>query len=207
MSLLIQPFVLRQEEAITYIQQELALGWGFSQALLLELNLSNGDVVTFLPSLLSETDALKFNMSVYKTAGVNFREDLDNHVAHRISVFLENRSNSYFIAETLMAGVPVFPKKALDDNFMYDGRLYLYADKSGSRNTIKSVFRRSRDYPLITSLTSLPDQNPKIKSGNTLSDKLLQELAKRTEVLIIGAYDAEAFVIWRKTEDAFPNAT
>lgn len=194
-----KPFHLVQKEAIEYIQQELSLGWSFSQKLLWELDFSKGDVITFLPSFLSESDILNLRISVFKTAQMNFREDIENFIAKRVYTYLANIPNSFFITETLMSKEPVPPKRPLRNYFLHAARIYLFADKSGNTDEIKSVLIRSRDYPLITCLTSLLDTKLLLRPGDTVSDQLLQELAKRTEALIIGAYDAEAFIIWRKT--------
>ena len=61
---------------------------------------------------------------------------------------------------------------------------------------VVSAIKAGRAYPFIGVLTSLPKHEPSFQGRQVVTENVLQELAMRTDYIIVGAYDNENELIW-----------
>ena len=183
--------------AIPYIQNELSHGWDLAQLVVQHIPLHTGEIITFLPAQVSPSVIMQFDISIYKSVGENFRNDIENRLADYILAFLEEDTKRYFIIETLWDRRDRSPDiKMPISYFCYNNWVYLFLSHPTETISIKTAFRYGRDYPLIAYLTSLPEAE--IQNGKTVSAEIINNLVDNTSQVVIGAYDAEAYLIWSR---------
>ena len=80
------------------------------------------------------------------------------------------------------------------------GEVYPYL--AGDSHPSEALLNELKDfacwYPYVAVLTSLPDGHPALVNKAEVGEDLLELLAARTELLVVGAYDEETDVIWER---------
>jgi len=179
------------DEALRYIRSELAHGRGLARHLL-GLPLEQGRVVTYLPSTVVAEDLLDFGSGGVAGGEENVR------LAELIVGYLRGRKT----------GIPVCvfehyahrgdPWKKDLRYFVVDEEVFLLVHRDTRTEEIAKTAQKAHLYPSIGILSTLPqDQSlPEDRSEQDL--RLLQGLSERTDHVMIGAYDAEAWLVWSR---------
>jgi hypothetical protein len=69
------------------------------------------------------------------------------------------------------------------------------SDRS-DHDTIVKAARASHWYPSIGIISSLENGQPFPEPGSPMPDSLLDDLARRADVIVVGPYDAESWLVW-----------
>jgi hypothetical protein len=189
------------KEALVYIQGELGNGWDLAASLLKWIPLDQGVISTYLPENIPASIASDFRISIYKTAGDSYWNEIESQIMTDIHVILGGKRNRYFIVESLAEEVSNSWKIKPGDYFKYLNWIYFFRTGSSDNNELRTIFRHSRDYPFIAIVTSLPEKTPPLHLGQVIDDRVMDELVKRVDMILIGVYDAEGLLIWKKREE------
>jgi hypothetical protein len=187
-----------------YLLGELRKGNSYAQALLETTRIQGGQIYTYLPSILQSAKA-KFQdgiLTLYDSVGMS-GEDLYHQLQSACSTmlyqYLSNNENGYVIFERI--GRPKSPiiQKERNPYFVFRDEVYLFhSHNSASLSTVEECMRKSRRYPLIMGLTSLTDPSIEVSPRETIDLRTLTMFAERTEMLVVGAYDDEGYILWSK---------
>jgi hypothetical protein len=115
-----------------------------------------------------------------------------------ITSYLAGADDHYIVFESLFSreDSPAFViTKAR--TFRHDNDLYVFAGHEDcSVESALRVIRASRGYPVIGALAAAPAGD--IEEGKVVSADTLERLARRADHIVVGAYDAEAELIWSR---------
>ncbi len=174
---------------IPYIRACLAQGDTVSQYLL-DLPLEQGAVTTFLPPTVNLETITKFEVG-----GVVAKQQTYVTLANLIGSYFKQNENRVGLFEAIeqqgdkylsSLTVPFMTHK----NEVY----YILTNQSYDGAQIMTILQRARSYPFIGILTSALHMAGR---GQLESDEL-KELVAQTDYILVGAYDDEGVLIWRK---------
>ena len=184
-------FVL-DDRAIDYIYSELSKGRGLARQLA-QLPLRGGRVVTYLPDTVTETALMDFG-----SGGVASGEE-NRNLAQFIQRHLKETTAGpqLCVLEHALArrGDPVIARWEIP-YFTVGDEVYLFAEGGSSFDQVLGILTEGHLYPAIGTLASLPDGYRPIDEGAAVDQDVLRRLAEGTRYLIVGAYDAEGWLIW-----------
>jgi len=83
------------------------------------------------------------------------------------------------------------------DTIAYKNELYHLILKGTSRCRIANTIKLAKSVPVFMGVLSSTTLAPEIGDG-TISEFSFREVATRTEGVIVGAFDGEGFLLWRK---------
>lgn len=188
---------------LTYIEKELENGNSFARKILEVVRLQDGEVATFIPSELHPS-MYDFGNSIIKQyndhGGVAYelQQELQITRVNLISQFL-SKQKGYVIFEIL--GRPNDPaiQRETKQYFTFEDDVFLYLSENDSNPVfIQTYWETARCYPRIIGLSSFPKNKYEIKPGKEVEQKTIDLLADRMKYLIIGAYDDEGYLLWRR---------
>ena len=87
---------------------------------------------------------------------------------------------------------------AVGSYFTVGDEVYLFAEGGSSFDQVLGILTEGHLYPAIGTLASLPDGYRPIDEGAAVDQDVLRRLAEGTRYLIVGAYDAEGWLIWSR---------
>jgi hypothetical protein len=82
--------------------------------------------------------------------------------------------------------------------FTVGNEVYLFADADSSTDQIRKILGEAHVYPAIGVVSRIPKRHSALRRGDGADPRLLPLLAEGTRHLIIGAYDAEGWLIWSR---------
>jgi hypothetical protein len=181
-------------EAIAYVASELSAGRGLARHLA-TLPLQAGSVVTDLPA------------NVPKSALLNFQSG-------GVAIGQENANLARLISDDLKAGGPgprlcVFELGSATRGdpwvanrappyFTVEDDVYLFADATSSHDQVHRVVKEAHWYPAIGVVSVIPSRDVAPREGGEADPALLRLLAEAVMYLVIGVYDGEGWLIWRR---------
>jgi hypothetical protein len=187
------------ELPLEFIRSELSKGRQLSQFLLEQLDLEKGEAITFLPFEYEPQIGIDFEESIEYMTGKNVSQEYETIIIRVAEKYLQSSENNIIIFETLMAVNDPILKEINLSYFSYNGEIYLYIINNGDKNLIKTGILAAQGYPCVILLTKVSlDQGKILKSSISLEAREIQRLIYNSEQLIIGAYDGEGYLIWRK---------
>jgi hypothetical protein len=181
-------------EAVEYIHSELRNGRGLARNLA-HLPLDGGRVVTYLQESTPATALLDFG-----SGGVAIGEE-NAKIAQLIKTRLMEVSEGtpVTVVETLANKGDRFLRRKEWPRFVVMDEVYAYHYANASVEEIRMIVREAHWYPAIGVASSLPPDHALITDGEDADPGLLRVLAERTDFMFIGAYDAEAWLVWRRS--------
>jgi hypothetical protein len=181
-------------EATIYIRKQLS--WGKTLAdLLLRLPLEEGQVIAYLPTTASFEKSRDF-----ETGGIAKTRETRPRLIAFISDYLSKPGKRYAVFEDPNAQVGDPHLQSSREQFFSHGIdvfSFLTPQDHDSERILYTVTSVSAWY-FIGILTSIEKGEPDIQNRQIATKELLIELAKRTEHILIGAYDNEAKLIWSR---------
>jgi hypothetical protein len=178
------------DDAIQFIRSQLALGRGLARSLS-ELPVERGRVTTHLPANVSTE-----NLSDFGSGGIASGEETQ-WLAGFISDFLAAQASRVCVLEH--ASAERSDSKQPDVPFFTVGEdLFMFAHQTTPRETLLTITQKGHWYPAIGTLSRLPADQPQLPERSEQTPALLRELAEATDYMLIGAYDAEAWLIWTR---------
>lgn len=186
-----------KEESIEYIQQQLSMG-GVLSSQLMKLNLYKGSVFTFFPSTFSPHISIDFSESLEFLTGEKVSKEFDALISDYIVNNLGLNERKIAIFETMWnINDPIVAKRALQ-YFSINGRKYDFVKGRNDTESIINYINDARGYPTVISIIETGHEYLDIKDKSKFKEEKLSELADSTEVLIIGAFDGEGYLLWQK---------
>ncbi len=179
-------------EALGYIRECLSQG-GLLSEYLLGLPLTRGRVWSRLPSGVGPEARRDFD-----SGGITTIAATRSWLVPLIDNYLRAREGRYAVFETLWhRGDPVLSKWT-GRYFTHKGCVYRFVpSQCCGREEVIGALEDARSYPLVGILASLPQGEPNIATDAEVSAHTLEELACRTDRLLIGAYDDESVLVWQ----------
>lgn len=186
--------------AVSYIRSQLAAGGDLAHSLL-QLPLTDDDVTTFVPQGLLAEEGAHFSQSINLSRGLHLdKRRVVAEIASKWSRQLRRHPTQYAVFETYIVERDLQRRVHLPfPYFVCNSEVYAFC--SGLNDTtdrLTQIFKSVRDYPFVGILTSLEPSTPEISTGDLLDISTLDELALRTDVLLVGAYDSESFLVWHR---------
>lgn len=205
-------------EAIDYIRERLSTGKTLARHLLETLNLQQGSVITFLPSSVSEREALQFEEGAlprpdpstfhYYTDKQGRRSRMEPvpntnpWLVSTIRPFLADDENRVCIFEEWALHPPYAhwsTNKSDIVTFVEDEVYYVLLSGDAETRIHEAVRLGGGAWPgLLAAMTSMPADEPISSDTRSISRAHLRTLAERTKRLVVGVYDGESFLVWHK---------
>ena len=118
-----------------------------------------------------------------------------------VARFLKSNNRSLVVFENVYA-VPtdtwIQSKGDGFEFFYFQSEVYLFDRPRSNRRKVIATAKISSGYPSIGILTTLPNEVKLIQNHQKVTEEFLDQLAKNTEHLLIGAYDNETHIIWSR---------
>jgi hypothetical protein len=185
------------EEAFEYIRNELSQG-GYLPQRLLELDLEQGVVHTYVPVGFTPNSSIDYGESLNYLTGVRPLREIRRTIVDLISDYLDDSESKYAIFETWQEkGDPSVLKHDLQYFFIHS-RLYGFLRGSDELKPIMEHLREAGPYPTIITLVKMPECGSPFLPATELSEDAYSKIVENVDCLIIGAWDGEGYIIWRK---------
>jgi hypothetical protein len=172
------------EAGTEYLRKRLSEGLSLSRAVLRELNVRQGDVVTYAPPEIPQSALSNFDQG-----GVMGAERSQDHIERVLGEAMSSHEQNVLVAENRLAkrDDPVLRRRRV--------RTFIFGDETyhwtSARTEIDAVLRSAASHWLTCFVTSIEHE-----LGASPSAKDLQWLATKVELLAISAYDEEGYVVW-----------
>jgi hypothetical protein len=201
-------------EGLEYVRECLSIGKALSHSALDMLDLASGVLTTFLPSGVSQADILRFwsggkvdEETVYirrdsQTMRFGRKQATDTTFFSLIAEHVKSDSAAFCVLEDQL-GSPRDPwladlpaPKLTDGQNMY----YLLHSAHTDREAMKRTFNRALSIrPPLIGFLGLGELSTIFDRGQIPpSDPGFREITASTEQILIGAYDGESFLRWRR---------
>ncbi len=190
--------------ALDYLREYLDEGGELSRALA-SLPLETGRVWSFLHPTVAPDTAYRFTSGgitppepIYEGVQAISTPSLPD-IALLIDGFLRSGPDTFFICEDASA-TPTAPYIRADREsrfFFYETAVYRVVSPEVLHQVgIESTIRRARSYRFLGILTTGDDNTLQRMNRAQLTPLQLAMLVRRTERILIGAYDYEGYLIW-----------
>jgi hypothetical protein len=193
--------VILPNNSIEYIKNELFLGGNLSQQLI-NLDFGNGKTETYLPLVngkINEINHIDYSESIEFLYGINVARDFKLILRNIILKFLNNDPTKYVIFETPWNEDDLTASKQLQLQYFTINRfVYDYLKGDDNQENIYKYLLDAQVYPTVISLLDIQNNNIMIKPKSSLDNGIVLELINQTVGLIIGAYDGEGYLFWKK---------
>jgi hypothetical protein len=180
-------------EALAYVRDQLGLGRTLAREI--QSHPPAGRVITFAPQNTSEEDLNWFD-------GGCLGDTIETFVPvwELARDYLNDQSGDhrYLICEdTFASNTEPAPSWVAAPWLAYQNDRYHFLPGGGvTSEQVRATLRAGDHYPWIAVLTSLPSEWPALQPGTEQPRRVLVELARRTEHVLVGAYDEEGWLIW-----------
>lgn len=190
-------------DAKNYLKKELSKGHQYAKRVLNILPIDNGSVITYLPSLLIP-EAYNFNDSIL---GSIAEEENDGHgimkESQRIMLdfmmeYLQS-CNGCAVFETIAYPTdPIIHKRNLS-YFTFEKWVYLLLYRQIlNKDTLYDYWEEAHSYPKIVGLSGVSFDELLFENNRVVSNESMELMVNKTEYLLIGAYDGDGYLIWKK---------
>lgn len=180
-------------EAVPYFDSCLLRGKTLATCILKYQRLETGQIIGYLPP------NVPFERKTQFVAGGMFETPIDREkTVSWVSRFLQGPSRRYVVFEDAYAK-PTDPwtQEPKTQFFSFESEVYHFLTSRDQKlETIIQTLRWADGYPFIGAFTSLPADGPEIKHRQEVTRDIVEELAKRVEHILVGAYDNETMLIW-----------
>lgn len=186
-------------ESIDYINQELTQGGAlFIEEHLLALNLGQGNVFTYFPIEFAPPTPVDFGESLEFLTGKRVSEEFNSKISDLIRNFLDESSRNIAIFETMWNESDPITSRSPLQYFTIKGRRYDFLKGEDEKKPVDDYINDAQGYPTIIALINGKDSNFEIWDKLQIPEENVIELTKRTEFLIVGAFDGEGYIVWKK---------
>lgn len=191
---------------LVYVRECLEAGKTFSRLLLKTHDLNTGTAVTKLPAGIEEAAAKDFDSGgklpeLYpRTSNLQAVPDSDFLLIPEVNRFLSESSANICILEDSLANPtdPFLQSVKTRYSAFQDEVYHLICQPDNNSDTISKTLRQAHSWLTIGALTSTPQETGICGQRGDLTLSNLTTMAQGTEVIIVGAYDGEGYVIWSK---------
>jgi len=186
-----------QSQTLEYIYSCLEQGKTLS-SLLGKLDLTKGYVWTYLPLEVSDETAHQFMQG-----GISNIDSPKPYLGMLIRQFLADTKSAYCIFEDALArSDDLNIQQTTIPCFFLDKEVYYFLkSKDTDIEMIGDVISASESYLLTGIMTHIPSDSSEISERQHMPVGELKNLVGQIEMLVIGAYDGEGFIIWSRECD------
>jgi hypothetical protein len=205
-------------EAIEYIKHRLSISYTLAQYILDYIVLENGYVTVGLPpeanmEMINKVDSgglLPTPPESEWKKGIteDGRESVwipvypfNTYAVKTIQTFLRRNTQRLCFFENFSAS-PEYPfvQRYKTKIILFEKEVYhMLGGGKHENDEIEKFIKESKTFPSsVGILTSLPDDCKDILSWKTITSDMLRVLVDRTEKIVVGAYDGEAYIVWNK---------
>jgi hypothetical protein len=184
------------QEAIDYIKDSLSQGRTLSRYLC-NLPLEQGVVTTWLPPASNSLFLTDFRMGGVITGEI--RHEADAKLGEFVSKYLSRSSTRYAIFEHALAraGDP-FLLSVATRFFVYGDEVYFFLTSEDSETiNIMDAVKNAKTY-LLTGVLAEVTTLPELRDHQQVTEEILRTIVDKTGYLIVGAYDEEGELIWKR---------
>jgi hypothetical protein len=174
-------------EAIEFCRGEFSYGGALAKRLIAIP--SNGKILALLPDDASPAELIDFQSGGVATG--DEAHELADIVRLRLSVGADRIC--VFEHPTLRTGDPRMPPLAY---FTVGDSVYLFLSHRSDHETVVKAARETHWYPSIGVISTIASGQPFPESGSALIESFLDDLTTRVSVIVVGAYDAESWLVW-----------
>ena len=155
--------------------------------------------MSYLPPDISSEVSRSFKTSISLTIGIEIRGEAENKIVKFVKDYLSEHERGYAIIETVGRVGDPWINLLTVPYFIFESVVYIFlSHQCRGLGDVRILLHHARDYPFVCGLTSLPPPLPPIVTGQLLAKEAIEQLAMNVEHILIGAYDAEGFLIWSK---------
>ena len=184
-----------KDDAFDYVRDQLDQGDTYARSLL-DLE-SKGKIYTFLPEKLID-HPIDFSRSVQLSTGIRIYHETEDVVCPVVASFLDHQ-NKISLIETLSTPISIKHRPEPPAVSLFGQEVYFVLKSYEKLDRIKRAFKGGRDYPFVCGLIDLGnDTNIVLAESQSIQPEWWQLLAQKTQFVIIGAYDAEGFLVWER---------
>jgi hypothetical protein len=184
------------QDAVVYLREFLGEGNSLS-ARLLDLPLERGLVRTYLPQSLNPGDLKNFTLG-----GLARRKDTAPKLLETISRYLAAapKSRLAVFEDALARNSDPFLRSARQRFVSYEGEIYYVVSANrADKSTIIETTRRARSFRFVCVLTESDEIDPtSLFQGQRIPRTVLDELGRKTHMIIVSAFDGEADIYWQR---------
>ena len=173
-------------EAFEFIRDELSYGGPLAKRLLAVP--AKGQVIGILPVKTGLADLTDFGSGGVASGDESL--ELADLIGARLS---EAQSICVFEHPTSRVGDPRMPDI---DYFTVGVAVYAFITTPSDHETIVKAARETHWYPSIGVISNLEGGESAPEPGSAMTDSLLDDLVARVTAIVVGAYDAESWLIW-----------
>ncbi len=189
-------------EAIDYIRGQLSDGNALGDYLL-ALPLSESSVATIAPSTVDTALLHEFAKSVSLRTGVSIIDQVRARIVACIVAFLGSTDENHVIFETFLRQGDANLIKNQSPYFTTESTVYYFANRHiADGPSLEKMVMNAGNYPFVAALTST-ETGSNITHGEELSGPALSLLAAHSDHVLVGAYDAEGFIVWSRPTKEF----
>jgi hypothetical protein len=173
-------------EAFDFIRDEVAHGGALAKRLVSIPR--EGKVVAILP-----VDAAHADLVDFESGGIATGDE-----AHELADIV--RAHISFGASHICVFEHVSrvgdPWKPPVDYFTVGEHVFLFLSEVSDHDAIADSSRHAHSYPSIGVISSLPIGQPIPQPGSAQPETLLDHIAGHVNAILVGAYDAESWLVW-----------
>jgi hypothetical protein len=184
-----------QTDAYAYFKDQLVGGGDFS-FFLSSLDLTTGDVFTVLPNDVIFEEPINFENSYEFRTGVRIYHQADSIILNLMYNYLQTNLENCIIFESYKKTSDLVVKSSNLPYFSVEERVYYFAQKRDSKETILECLYKTTSYPKIVVFARIPDMDSQIQSHEEINRDFAQRIAATTECIMAGAFDDEGYVFW-----------
>lgn len=179
------------DEALAFIRSSLETNTTLSSCLL-RLPLNDGKIHSYLPFGVSPSA-----LSAFEAGGIASANETQEHLVEFIFSYLNTSEIALAVFESYASPGDPFLKSADQRYFVVNNEVYYYLTFSErTAEAIGKALRWARNYPFVCALTSCSDVSLLQNQGVEVSLRFIEALASRTKIIVVGAYDEEAYLLW-----------
>jgi hypothetical protein len=183
------------QEGVEYLRSILKQGMGMCLHLL-KLPLANGETFSPIPASASTERAIKFN-----SGGVTTMRD----TRRWLGIHLRSLSDKFPGGTIILQDIWAKPNDpavltARSGSLLTREQVYYYLKASDcDEQLIRTLTEDVTSFLLVGIFTRWPGpRSPLLASGEIIDDSVIEDAAKETEEIFVGAYDQEGAVVWRR---------
>ena len=193
------------EPAKRYLAGRLGVGGLLAKFLLRHVDLTEGEVFTFLPA-----DSKPHRIQDFSNGGVAKAKESVSCLVGLIREFLRSDSRKVVLFEDELArkGDPCVAK--FGTRMMFHGDViyhYLTHEDLEPERIAWTIIQADSPHLFIAVMTTTPPLRSPFGKSTEIRTNMLRILAKAADQIVVGAYDGEGFLIWgRRSARAMPTS-
>ena len=187
---------LFDKRANKYFVNVLKYGHELDRQLLKHIDIYRGEITAYLPK-----DNEKLNIYQFGGGGIAKRNSSIECIIGTIEKFLKGGGNNVCLFEdALSTPDDQFEKRNGVAILAFQDEVYFYIESVGVNKERIEYALTEAEQPnyFICALSSKPTEDFLNINNSSISIDKIEKFARRTEKIILGAYDGEGYLVWHK---------